>query len=585
MFAFSKRFIYALSNKIRQKIPLNKENLPQDKLTINFSRTQKSPFDIKSESSYNAYLSSGSLTLALKKANCIAWVDIPQTEYRDHVIEAKLRLDSMEGYASAGVIFRIIDQDSYYLALVSSKGYFRLDVIKDGSPKALIAWTEISDFDGTNISFNIITYGSYLIFIINDKWEGEITDDSISKGRIGFALASYEAADSGETGYTCKAWLDYFTVNTQVKAVEEQYKKWTDDSNINAESRLRLAETFAVMGKSSKALDQIKRAWERRDKAIGSMSVSYTEVRTKKELLLAARMSFDLAQYNEAEEFIDLILEQWPESNEGKTAHAEKIKILNELNKFGELKEFMLKYSNKLDKNIDYYTILARCCWELKEYNESAQAWNEAYRINNENGVYAANAANALELTGKPEEALALFLEAGKIFLKQDNQAELSALIPRISALGGKNHEARTLVGKWAFSIEDYKSCAAEFKSAEKLRCALTPRPKADPALYYLWGLILSLKGKSKEAVRLFERAVKLAPNYGLFRFKLAEQKLANGDNDPKLADEFKLALKNMDNDTAPEMANHAGNLLLNAGDARNAKYFFDMIKSNKDTV
>jgi tetratricopeptide (TPR) repeat protein len=139
--------------------------------------------------------------------------------------------------------------------------------------------------------------------------------------------------------------------------------------------------------------------------------------------------------------------------------------------------------------------------------------------------------------------------------------------------------EARVLAGKIAFSIENYSLCEAEFAAAEKLRCAIKPRPKADPALYYLWGLVLNLKGKNKEAIHMIERAVKLAPDYGLFRFKLAEFKITNGVEDPNLVKELKSALELMGDDPDGIMANHAGNLLFEAGDADNAKYFFDKAK------
>jgi len=558
MFAIPGRFLYALSNKIRSGFFSSLRQETENRLIVNFSKTQKSPFITESTSSYDACLSNGSLMLGVKKTNCIAWVEIPNLEYSDQVIEAKIRIEKSSAYVSTGIIFRIIDQDSYYLALVSSKGYFRLDAVKNGSPKALIAWTEISDFNGTDIRLKIITYGTYIILIINGKWAGETSDDSAVSGRLGFALASYEETDnenethgeSMETGsgeYICKSHLDYFSADTRIKTVEEEYKKWTCDSNINAASRLRLAETFAVMGKNSKALDQLKRAWKRRDEAIGGVSISYSEVRTRKELLLAARISFGLGQYEEAEKYIDSLLEQWEKYPEGKLAYTEKIKILNELNKFAELKEFALKYSSFLEKDLSYHTILARAYWELKEYKKSAGSWENAFRMLNEKndagidangidtngivfnpGVYAANAANALDMSGNKEKALSFFIEAGKIFLNQDNKKELEAIMPKLSALGKKNWQARALAGKWAFSMDDYNLSAAEFDAAEKLRRAVLPQPEADPALFYLWGLTFYLKGNIKQAVRLLKRAVKLAPDYDLFKAKLKQILLIN---------------------------------------------------------
>ena len=584
---FPKRFIYSLSNKLQRNNPDDAE----EKLVVDFRKSKKTPFDIKSESSYNSYLSNGSLALELKKSNCIAWVEIPHPQFSDFVMDAKIRMESSGSYTSAGIIFRLVDEDSYYLALVSNKGYFRIDAVKDNSPKALIAWTELADFDGSNFHININAYGNYLFFLVNGKWVGEINDDSINTGKVGFAFASYgemetekQEGDAVEienenqfnrTESVCKAWLDHFTVDARSKTLEEKYAKWTDDSNINAEGRLRLAETFAVMGKSSKGLEQIRKAWKRRDDAIRSASVSFEEVRTKKELLLAARMSYDLGQYGEAEEYINLLLDQYPNSEEGKAAQAEKIKVLNELDKFAELKEFILEHSGALGKDINFYTTLARCHFELKEYKDSAEAWKKAFKMNSESGIYAVNAANALELAGKKKDALKFYFEAGKLFLNEDNQAELAAMMPKLSALGGKDWEARCLCGKWAYSVEDYPLCITEFSAAEKLRCALKPRPKADPALFYLWGLVCNINGKNNEAIRHLEKAVKLAPDYGLFLFKLAEIKLLNGAKDETLAGDLKTAIDLFPEEESGKMAYHAGNLLLKAGYIKKAEYFF----------
>jgi tetratricopeptide (TPR) repeat protein len=98
-------------------------------------------------------------------------------------------------------------------------------------------------------------------------------------------------------------------------------------------------------------------------------------------------------------------------------------------------------------------------------------------------------------------------------------------MMPKLSVLEAKNWEVRALAGKWAFSLEDYDRCVDEFSAAEKIRCALKPRPKADPAVFYLWGLILEVRGNDEDAVSMIEKAVKLAPDYELFRTKLAELK------------------------------------------------------------
>ena len=495
-------------------------------------RTKKSPFNIKSESSYNAYLSESSLEIGIKKTGCIAWTDIPELEFDDHVIEAKFRLDSQGGYSAAGINFRITEEDSYYMALVSSKGYFRLDVVKTGSPKTLIAWTEISDFNENNINLKIIAIDAYFIFLVNGNWIGEVNDDSIECGCLGFAAASYEETKkekktgtekkkSGE--YVCRAILDYISVDARFKTVDENFRKWTDEMNINAEYRLRLAESFAVMGEYIKSLNQIKKAWKRRDEAVRGVAVDFEEVRTRKELLLAARMSSSAGIFDEAEKYTDLILEQWVNTPEGKLAQSEKIKILYESEKYAELKDFVLNHPHKIQKDTEYYTMVANSYWQLKNYRESAETWAKAFELKGKNGVYAVNAANAYEIADNKENALKYFITAAKIFLNQDNVPEMAALMPKLLFLGGQNWEARALAGKWAFSMEDYDKALLEFDTAEKLRRIAKPKPNPDPAVYYLWGLVFYIKGKKKTAIRLLEKAVALAPDYELFRKKLEE--------------------------------------------------------------
>jgi len=567
-------------------------NVPEGKITFDFSRIKRPPFDIKSESSYIANLSNGSIELKLKKKNYIAWVDMPKQEFQDHIIEAKIRLDSFGGYAAAGIIFHIMDETSYYLALVSSKGYCRVDEVKDSVPRPLIAWTEISDFNGTNIDLKIITYEARLVFLVNGKWLGEADGDAAGYGRLGFALASYIQNDDTEheEEFTCAANLDFLSIDTRTKSIDEQYKKCTDKSIINAEERLRLVETFAVMGEAEKALDQLNKAWKRRDEAISSVATTYTEVRTRKELLIAARLSISLGEYNEAERFINSLLDQNPElatgyadSAEGILAYTEKLIILNELKRFEELKEFVSTHYEKINKDINFYTLTARCYWELKEFLASAESWDRAFQMNHENGVYAANAANAYEAAGKKREALKSFICAGKIFLNQGNNAELEAIMPGLLKLGVKNWDAHILAGKWAFSIEDYDKSEEEFSIADKLRGTKKSSVKADPAAFYLWALVLNLKNKDKAAITLLEKAVELAPNYGLFRFKLEEIKIKSGIVDPNAAEEFKLALKHLGKEnpnadiSVREMAAYAGKLLYSAGDRQNAKYFINL--------
>jgi tetratricopeptide (TPR) repeat protein len=565
MFPFLKRSLYILFNKIRRWLRPNKTT--EEKWITDFSKAEKIPFDIKPESSYDAYRENGPLCLSLKKTGSIAWLESPERRFRDQIIEARLRLDSLGGYAATGLMFRITGEGNYYLALVSSKGYFRLDLMKNDSPLPLIGWTEVpvsamrADGEGQDITFTInftaAACGDHLIFLVGGQWIAETYDTALTDGRIGFALASYEAGTRQaksifvNTVPTCRAWLDFLSVDSRSKSVEEFHKKWDDSMAIPAESRFHLAETFAALSAFSSALTQIIRAWNRREEAAQSVTATYTETRMRKELLLAARMVLRLERYDEAEEYLDACLEQGWDGPVGEGAATEKMKILDKLERYSELKDFIIKYIGNKENDPALYALLGRTHWNLKEYEAAAAAWDRAFELDKENGFYAVSAANAYILLGKNDEALKRCLEGGRIFLRQDNNEELGALVPKLLSLGERDWETRALVGKWAFGTGDYDLSESELILAENVRRKLSPRPAADPAMSYLRALLLIRRGKRREGFRFLAEAARLAPDYGLFRFKLAENRymLTGNAHASGLASDLRAALSLMPDD------------------------------------
>jgi tetratricopeptide (TPR) repeat protein len=582
-------------------------------------------FDIKSENSHDAWLERGSLALGLKKTNCIAWVDGPEYRYRDQVIEARLRLDGCGGYAAAGFMFRIIDGGTYYSALISNKGYFRLDAVRNGMPFPLVGWTETPEEEAGEAagreapeppasaapenaagaarqwSMTIIAYGAHLALLVNNRWAAGINDSSISSGALGFALASYEAGpafgaqDGGQAGgnlYAARAFLDSLSVETRVAEVEAAWNRWNDDAAIPARSRFRLAETFAAMAEPAPALVQIKKAWEARarsgegpaaagpagesaggpdggavlaaGKETGAVrsagedagaALSRQDVSDlQRELLLAGRMAFQLEQYGEAEQYIDACLEADRESGEGREAAVEKAKLLYAAERFAALRDWLEGTpggGSALRENPVLHTLLGHALWNLQEYEGAAEAYDRAFELDRENGIPAKNAANVYEFMGKKAEALDRLLESGAAFLGAGNYGDLGVLVPKLLLPGQDDWRAHALAGKWAYGIEDWSMAEAEFDRAEELRKAMKPRPPLDPAVSYLRGLLLIQKGRRRDALPLLEEAARFAPDYGLFQFRLAENRfLLSGDaKDPRLSMDLGAALALMDGD------------------------------------
>ena len=129
-----KRPLHILSGRLRRKY--QPAEWMKEKLTADFSKPEKSCFDIKPEISFYANLEKspftmegkpskkGALLIGLKKKNSMAWVETADRVYVDQTIEARFHFDSLGGYCAAGLMFRVIERGTYYLALISSKGYF-----------------------------------------------------------------------------------------------------------------------------------------------------------------------------------------------------------------------------------------------------------------------------------------------------------------------------------------------------------------------------------------------------------------------------------------------------------------------------
>jgi len=486
----------------------------KERWVADFSKSERSCFDIKPENSYNAKLEKGSLFLGLKKKHCLAWLETANRVYVDQVIDARFRFGSPEGYCASGIMFRVMEKGTYYLALVSSKGYFRLDSVHNRVPKPLIGWTEapvanLTEAKPDTIALGVVAWGDHLIFTLNGKWIAETKDASIPGGHLGFALVSYGSeadacldatqtvptlggagipADSGEPidDYVCRAWLDHLSVDSSPNAVAREYGKWTGGTEVCAESRLCLAETFVALNQFDAAYDQILQAWKQRENAARSVTATYTDTRTGRELLFAARLATQLGKYEAAQEYIGICLSadaNVPIDGAGEMELlAEKAKVLNALNRFEELAAFLPEYILKLETESlanpestgtppvpPMYALLGHAHQNLKNYKAAVAAWNKAFTLSPDNGLYAQNVAAAYEGLGKKKDALHYLLAAGNCFLQKTDFEKLETLLPKLLTLGKNNREAHLLAANWAKAAGDSTRADLEFAKAERL--------------------------------------------------------------------------------------------------------------------
>jgi len=449
----------------------------KEKWVADFSKPERSCFDIKPEISYDAKLEKGSLFIGLKEKHRMAWLETANRVYVDQVVEARFRFARSGSYCAAGIMFRVEKNGSYYLALVSSKNYFRLDAVNDGVPRTLVGWTEApgAGEDGAapeKIVLKIIAMGGRFVFVVNGKWVAEADDASVPGGHLGFALVSYSSKLSDELtaaqlpaaadGFVCGAWLEHLSVDSRPNAVESELRKWDEGTEISAESRLCLAETFSALNNFEAAYEQVLKAWKQRENAARSVTATYTDLRTGSELLLAARLASQLDRYETAEEYINACLsaetcDMMDDANKSKLL-AERVKVLSALNKFDELVRFLPDCIGKLEEETNLqgmppihslYAVLGHAWWNLKNREAAAAAWDKAFALNGQNALYAERASAAYEKLGRKEEALRCLIAGGNCLLEQANLEKLKALVPKLLALGDNSREVVALAARW----------------------------------------------------------------------------------------------------------------------------------------
>ncbi|MDR0513032.1 MAG: tetratricopeptide repeat protein [Treponema sp.] len=530
---------------ILRKPELEDGEIAEEKWSADFSRHSASRFEIKSEENFDVSLrknlhdSGHSLVLSLHKTGSLTWVEAPECRYRDQHISGSLRIDARGGYSAAGILFRMVDDGTHYSFLISSKGYFRLDALRNGMPLALVGWTEIPQMPGAllspdqSVDFSIICYGTHIVIIIRGHWAAEVNDASITEGSLGFAAVSYDAGDpaykvilrnNDDITHTAEAFLESLTVDSHLVEVAESFEKWRDNPDIDSGARLRLAETFTAMTQYNAAMTQLRKSWEVSGRA-----------KTQKELLLAGKISHVLGRLKEAESYISECFQANLENVHGMEAVTEMAKILYSAERHSELSDYCAEAVKIKSDDAALWTFWGHALWNLKKNKEAASAYERAFELQPQNGLLAKNAANMYDIMGRKKAALKLYLAAASAFMKSGNYNDLGLIIPIMFAIDQENYHVRSLAGKWAFAVEDWNMAEKEFEYAEKLRSSLPRRlqPPKDGAQVFLEALLFIRAGKRREALPLLREAVSLEENYALFHFRLAET-LFILDNDPK---------------------------------------------------
>ena len=487
--------------------------------------------------------------LTLKRRQLFAWVTNRVHRYRDFVLEAEASFGEGNGHSALGFVLRHADDGNYYYFLVSKNGMFRFDLVFNGNPTPLIAWVRDPRLGG-HLSLRIVVRGTHFAFFADDRWIGEVDDETIGVGRIGFAAQNYDERDGAVF------LLSRLALNSRPIDVERDYARWVEHVPVDPESRLRLAQAFFDQGQFAPAAVQIRRALKGREGAAD-------------ELLLLARALSRLHMTDEALRAAQRALALDPDRLESIEEYASLLYLAG---RHEEADAQLAAAARRLEDNPAMLNLHGNVKHALGEFGPAAEAYLKAAEIDPGMPQYHLNAARALLARDRNHHALEEFLRAARLLFAQEAYGDLSLVLAHIRRLDRGNLTGRAIAAKVLYRDGDRRGASAVFRD-------LVAEGSDDSAVSYLLALTLIETGQRREALLHLRRAVALEPEAVLYRFRLAENLFLLGEEcGPALNAAVTVGPAD------PWVCNLAGQIAMDEGDlATAARYFAAAREADSD--
>lgn len=140
-------------------------------------------------------IDSGRYLIEVRQPNAQVWSSFGDI-FGDGTVEVDLRFHAGSPPLAAGLMFRIASDQQFYLASLSSDGFYALDVREPNGWRSLIEWTRDPAIDGrggTN-RLKIVTRGDVLSLYLNDILLSQTTDSAFVRGRLALSVITYDQA-------------------------------------------------------------------------------------------------------------------------------------------------------------------------------------------------------------------------------------------------------------------------------------------------------------------------------------------------------------------------------------------------------
>jgi len=443
------------------------------------------------------------MSLTLRKKNLFAWIAAPMHRYRDFILEAETQFAEDNGYSAVGFLLRHAGDDSFYYFLISNRGYFRFNAVINGNPVPLIDWTPAAAIGAKANRLRIIGRDRHFAFFVDDDWVGEVDDETLAEGCVGFAAQNFDEKDVGVFA------VRKLIIESRPLEVERNFLRWTRHIPVEPKSRIELARSFFRRGEFAAAVVQLKKALK-------------NHRGTAQDYALLGECLINLQMYEAALRAVDRALELQPALREA--AH-ERANLLYLLGRAEEAASQLGKTLVQDPGNSALWNLLGNTEYGRGRWEAASTAYQKALILEPDNPLFNLNAARSAEAEGKRDEALRFYLRAADLFFRGEAMDDLRQILPCLKRLGA---EPARLVGLEA------KMLYADGRTAEAeplLRRALEGGDQEDSSLCYLLGLIHIERGERWEAHGLLETACGIEPDYPLYRMRLAENLFLMGED------------------------------------------------------
>ncbi len=493
------------------------DDIAEELWTADFRKPGTARFQKESGLSYSTRFSRDSLELTLLKRQVFAWSVDPVYRYRDFAAEAAISfapdggsdagaeaypgIDPKAGTCAAGILFRYLNESTFYSLLLSDGGMVRLDAVMNGTPLPVLGWTETgspgdADSDGGPWRLRIIARGTSHLITVNDRWVAECHDDTIqAAGRLAFAAQNWSARER------VTANLEGLAVDSRPYEIETLHTRWSRIIPVPPAAHLRLARTWYAMGKYVPAIIELKRAWKDREPG--------TE-----DLLLAAQVYLAQQLLPEAESEVRRALALDSTHVE---AAAELAGILYLQNRFVELDELLGSLERE---SVEGSPFLSNLEGHLEHWKgnpaAAAAAYERAGNLTKDQGIFPRNAGNEWLAAGETGKARDAWIRSARLFLAGNEYEDLAEVLKSLETIAAEDPEVLALRGKFHYG-EGRRAEASRF-----LERALE-KGSEDSGVWYLQGMCLSERGNAAKALEAFRKACELEPDCGLYHFRLAE--------------------------------------------------------------